>query len=207
MLSPGERLGRYEVVAPLGVGGMGEVYRARDGELQREVAVKILPEAFSSDPERVRRFEREAKAAAALSHPNVLTVFDVGRQDGLAYLVFELLDGATLGDVLTQGALPTRLALEYAAQIARGLGAVHARGIVHRDLKPANLFLTSARVVKIIDFGLARIATGDELPTEETTAEVTEPGAVLGTVSYLTSDGSLVEAPGPWLGWWDRRAG
>jgi len=190
MLSPGEKLGRYEVVAPLGAGGMGEVYRARDAELQREVAVKILPEAFSSDPDRVKRFEREAKAAAALSHPNVLTVFDVGRQDGHTYLVFEMLEGSTLAELMKRGALRAREALEYATQIARGLAAVHARGIVHRDLKPANLFLTTAGIVKIIDFGLARMAASSSQPPEETTAEVTGSGVALGTVSYMSPEQS-----------------
>ena len=157
MLSPGEKLGRYEVVSPLGAGGMGEVYRARDTELQREVALKILPEEFSSDPDRVMRFEREAKATAALSHPNVLTVFDVGREGGRTYLVFEMLDGSTLAEVMKGGALRTREALDYAGQVARGLAAAHAHGIVHRDVKPANLFLTTTGIVKILDFGLARI--------------------------------------------------
>jgi serine/threonine protein kinase len=188
MLSPGEKLGRYEVVAPLGTGGMGEVYRARDSELQRDVAVKILPAEFSADPDRVMRFEREARALAALSHPNVLTVFDVGRRDRQAYLVFELLEGATLGELIKSGALRTREALEYALQIARGLAAVHACGIVHRDLKPTNLILTSAGIVKIIDFGLARVgAASVELP-EETTAAVTGPGVALGTVSYMSPE-------------------
>jgi len=197
MLSPGRKLGRYEIMAPLGAGGMGEVYRARDAELQRDVAVKILPEEFSSDPDRVKRFEREAKAAAALSHPNVLTVFDVGRQDGRAYLVFELLEGSTLAEVMKPGALRTREVLEYAAQIARGLAAVHAGGLVHRDLKPANLFLTSAGIVKIIDFGLARASAASPQPREETTAEVTGPGVALGTVSYMApeqSQGLLLDA-------------
>jgi serine/threonine protein kinase len=173
MLSRGEKLGRYEVVAPLGAGGMGEVYRALDAELQREVAVKILPEELSSDPDRVRRFEREAKAVAALAHPNVLTVFDVGRREGQAYIVFERLEGSTLAQVMKPGPLRLREALEYGAQIARGLAAVHARGIVHRDLKPANLFLTAAGVVKIIDFGLARTAAAPSL-SEKTATDVTD---------------------------------
>ncbi len=190
MLPPGRMLGRYEVMAPLGAGGMGEVYRARDAELQRDVAVKILPEELSSDPERVKRFEREAKAAAALSHPNVLTVFDVGRQDGRAYLVFELLEGSTLAEVMKPGGLRTREVLEYAAQIARGLAAVHTGGLVHRDLKPANLFLTSAGIVKIIDFGLARVSATSPQPREETTADVTGPGVAPGTVSYMAPEQS-----------------
>jgi Tol biopolymer transport system component len=191
MLSPGEKLGRYEVVAPLGAGGMGEVYRARDAELQRDVAVKILPTEFSSDPDRVMRFEREARAIAALSHPNVLTVFDVGRQDGHTYLVFELLQGSTLAEPMEAGALRTRDALEYGTQIARGLAAVHARGIVHRDLKPGNLFLTGSGLVKIIDFGLARTAAGSSpQESEEATVEMTAAGRALGTVSYMSPEQS-----------------
>jgi Tol biopolymer transport system component len=195
MLSPGEKLGRYEVVSPLGAGGMGEVYRARDGELAREVALKILPEALSSDPDRVKRFEREAKATAALSHPNVLTVFDVGHEAGRTYLVFEMLEGSTLGEAMRGGAVRTREALDYAGQIARGLAAAHARGIVHRDLKPANLFLTTTGVVKILDFGLARIGAVGFQSAEETTAEVTGPGLVLGTVSYMSPEQARGEAP------------
>ncbi len=188
MLSPGEKLGRYEVVSPLGAGGMGEVYRARDRELQREVALKILPEALSSDPDRVKRFEREAKATAALSHPNVLTVFDVGRQDGRTYLVFEMLEGATLAGVMKGGALRTREALDYAGQVARGLAAAHAHGVVHRDVKPANLFLTTTGTVKILDFGLARIRGRGSESHEETSTEVTAPGHVLGTVSSMSPE-------------------
>jgi Tol biopolymer transport system component/serine/threonine protein kinase len=195
MLSPGDKLGRYEVISPLGAGGMGEVYRARDAELQREVALKILPEALSSDPDRLRRFEREAKVTAALSHPNVLTVFDVGHEAGRAYLVLEMLEGSTLAEVMKDGALRTREALDYAAQVARGLAAVHAHGIVHRDLKPANLCLTTTGVVKILDFGLARIGAAGFQSAEETTAEVTGAGLVLGTVSYMSPEQARGDPP------------
>jgi Tol biopolymer transport system component len=188
MLSPSEKLGRYEVLSPLGAGGMGEVYRARDTELQREVALKILPQEFSSDPDRVMRFEREAKATAALSHPNVLTVFDVGRDDRRTYLVFEMLEGSTLAEVMKSGGLRTREALDYAGQVARGLAAAHAQGVVHRDVKPANLFLTTTGIVKILDFGLARIRGAGSQHSEEATAEVTGPGLVLGTVSYMSPE-------------------
>jgi len=188
MLSAGEKLGRYEVLSPLGAGGMGEVYRARDTELQRDVALKILPEAFSSDPDRVRRFEREAKVTAALSHPNVLTVFDVGHEDQRTYLVFEMLAGSTLAEVMKAGRLQTREALDYAGQVARGLAAAHTHGVVHRDVKPANLFLTTTGIVKILDFGLARIRGASAESAEETTAEVTGPGLVLGTVSYMSPE-------------------
>ncbi len=157
MLLSGVRLGRYEVLSPLGAGGMGEVYRARDTQLDRRVALKVLPDDVASDPDRLKRFEREAKATAALSHPNVLTVFDVGREGGRAYLVFDLLEGSTLGTRLARGRLPTAEALAYAVQMARGLAAAHARGIAHRDLKPDNLFLATSGVLKILDFGLARV--------------------------------------------------
>ncbi len=186
MLSPGVRLGRYEILSPLGAGGMGEVYRARDTELRRTVALKVLPEDVATDPDRLKRFEREARATAALSHPNVLTVFDVGREDGRAYLVFELLEGSTLGTRLARGPLRTDETLGYAGQIARGLAAAHARGIVHRDLKPDNLFLTTAGFVKVLDFGLARVQPSTERNT--TASDVTGPGTVMGTVSYMAPE-------------------
>ena len=188
MLSPGDKLGRYEIVSPLGAGGMGEVYRARDAELRRDVAVKVLPAELERDPDRLRRFEREARATAALAHPNVLTVFDVGHEAGRTHLVFELLEGSTLAELMRDGEIDTRDALGYAAQAARGLAAAHARGIVHRDVKPANLLLTAAGIVKILDFGLARIGGVTAWDAEETTAEVTGPGAVLGTVSYMSPE-------------------
>src|ERR1700682_874141 len=134
-LSPGARLGPYEILAPLGAGGMGEGYRARDRKLDRDVAIKVLPQSVATDPDSLSRFEREARAVAALSHPNILSIFDVGREQGLAFAVMELLDGETLRERLSAGALPTRKALEYGAQIARGLAAAHEKGIVHRDLK------------------------------------------------------------------------
>ena len=159
-LVPGTRLGPYEVLAPLGAGGMGEVYRARDERLGREVAVKVLPADSSADPDRLRRFEQEAKAAGALNHPNLLTVFDTGQHDGNPYVVFELLEGTTLGQVVGKGALSPRKAVEYAVQIAHGLAAAHEKGIVHRDLKPENLFVTRDGRVKILDFGLAKLRAG-----------------------------------------------
>ena len=140
-LEPGSRLGPYEVLALLGAGGMGEVYKARDVRLGREVAVKVLTAGTSDDPERLRRFEQEARAVAALNHPGILSVFDVGAEDGRPYVVFELLEGTTLRDLVRSG-LSVRKALDYAVQIAQGLGAAHDRGIVHRDLKPENVFVT-----------------------------------------------------------------
>src|SRR5580704_9620761 len=141
-LSSGARLGPYEIVAPLGAGGMGEVYRARDTRLKREVAIKVLPAGISSDPDRLRRFEQEALATAALNHPNILAVFDVGTQEGAPYLVSELLEGETLREQLRRGKLVVRKAIDYGVQVARGLAAAHEKGIVHRDLKPENLFVT-----------------------------------------------------------------
>ncbi len=156
-LAPGTHLGSYEIVAPLGAGGMGEVYRARDRRLARDVAVKVLPEAFASDAERMRRFEQEARAVAALNHPNVLSVFDTGTQEGVPYLVCELLEGTSLRELLAHGPIPARKSVEYAQQIADGLAAAHEKGIVHRDLKPENLFLTGGGRLKILDFGLAKM--------------------------------------------------
>src|ERR1700733_4989599 len=160
-LSPGSRLGPYEIVAPLGAGGMGEVYRARDSRLKREVAVKVLPHAFSLDADRMRRFEQEALATAALNHPNILAVFDIGANEGSPYVVSELLEGETMRDRLRSGAIPTRKALDYALQVAHGLAAAHEKGIIHRDLKPENLFVTKDGRVKILDFGLAKLTQAD----------------------------------------------
>ena len=156
VLAVSSRLGPYEIVAPLGAGGMGEVYRARDSRLGREVAVKVLPELFANDPDRLARFEREARAVAALSHPNILAIHDYGTHDGITYAVMELLEGETLRGRLDKGPLPWREAVEVGAAIAEGLAAAHAKGIVHRDLKPENLFLTTDGRVKILDFARAR---------------------------------------------------
>ncbi|HEY3173895.1 MAG TPA: protein kinase [Thermoanaerobaculia bacterium] len=190
-LSAGTRLGPYEILAPLGAGGMGEVYRARDTRLKREVAVKVLPASFSQDPERLRRFEQEARAASALNHPNILTIHDIGTHEGAPYLVSELLEGETLREQLEEGRLPVRKAIAYAVQLARGLAAAHDKGIVHRDLKPENLFVTRDERVKILDFGLAKltrpefIRDGSQAPTN--VAE-TEPGTVLGTLFYMSPE-------------------
>ena len=153
----GSRLGPYEIVALIGRGGMGEVYRGRDTRLGRDVAIKVLPADLAADTERLKRFEREAKATAALSHPNILAVHDVGTQEGVPYLVEELLEGESLGERLKRGAMPVREAVGIAVQIVSGLTAAHGKGIVHRDLKPANVFITSEGLVKILDFGLAKL--------------------------------------------------
>src|ERR1700679_2732740 len=156
-LSAGTKLDGYEILSLLGAGGMGEVYRARDSVLKREVAIKILPQFVSQDADRLRRFEQEAQAAAALNHPNILAVYQFGSFEGAPYLVSELLEGATLRQQLTHGSMPVRKVIEYGAQIARGLAAAHEKGIVHRDLKPENLFVTKDGRVKILDFGLAKL--------------------------------------------------
>src|SRR2546425_7499166 len=151
------RLGPYEILAPLGAGGMGEVYRARDTRLGRDVAVKVLPSSFSDDEQRLHRFEQEACAAGALNHPNILAIHDVGKHDGSPYVVSELLEGETLRERMAGAALPQRKAIDYSLQLARGLAAAHEEGIVHRDLKPENIFITRDGRVKILDFGLAKL--------------------------------------------------
>jgi Tol biopolymer transport system component len=188
MPEPGSRLGPYEVLRSLGAGAMGEVYRARDPRLGRDVAIKILPSAFSTDPDRLARFEQEARAAAALNHPNILAVFDIGRLDDAPYIVSELLEGSTLRDALSGSPIPVRRAVEYATQIARGLAAAHDKGIVHRDLKPENLFVTADGRVKILDFGLAKLTQKDGEGTEAATRSNTDPGLVLGTVGYMAPE-------------------
>jgi len=187
--SSGTRLGAYEILAPLGSGGMGEVYRARDTKLNREVAVKVLPESLSSDREALARFEREAHAVAALNHPNILSIFDFGTHEDTVYAVMELLEGATLRDKLDAGPLPPRRATETAIQIARGLAAAHEKGIIHRDLKPENVFLTDDGRVKILDFGLAKKLGPSRAGTNaSTTPAGTEPGTVMGTVGYMSPE-------------------
>jgi Tol biopolymer transport system component/tRNA A-37 threonylcarbamoyl transferase component Bud32 len=195
-LTAGTRLGPYEIVAALGAGGMGEVYRARDGRLGREVALKILPAALSTDAERLRRFELEARAAGALNHPNVLAIYDIGTQDGPPFLVTELLEGETLRERLQSGALSLRKACEIAIQTARGVAAAHDKGIIHRDLKPANIFLTLDGRVKILDFGLAKLTQQDASATGVTQSATrtaldsgqTEAGMVLGTAGYMSPE-------------------
>ncbi len=191
-LVPGSRLGPYEILAPLGAGGMGEVYRARDQRLKRDVAIKVLPASFSADPDRLRRFEGEAQAAGALNHPNITAVHDLGSHEGAPYIVTELLEGETLRAALAGGGLSQRKAIDYALQIANGLAAAHEKGIVHRDLKPENLFVLNDGRVKILDFGLAKLTQADDagshatnLPTE---TRGTEPGVVLGTLGYMSPE-------------------
>jgi WD40 repeat protein len=187
-LIPGARLGPYEVVAPIGAGGMGEVYRAKDTRLNRDVAIKVLPTAFADNPDRRARFEREAQAVAALSHPNVIAIFDTGAHDGHLYVVMELLAGGTLRERLNSGPLSVRKAVDVAVQIARGLGAAHGQGLVHRDLKPENIFLTDDGQVKILDFGLARQTSSVVHSGATETMAATDPGTVMGTVGYMAPE-------------------
>jgi serine/threonine protein kinase/tetratricopeptide (TPR) repeat protein len=187
-LTKGKRLGDFEIVSLIGAGGMGEVYRARDCRLERDVAIKVLPRFVSFDPERLHRFEHEAKAAAALNHPNILAVFQMGTYEGAPYLVSELLEGETLREQVKQGPIKLKRAIDYGLQIAHGLAAAHEKGIVHRDLKPENLFIARDSQIKILDFGLAKL-THAESETQVTKQTLdTEPGAVLGTVGYMSPE-------------------
>jgi len=190
-LAAGTKLGPYEIVASLGAGGMGEVYRARDPRLGRDVAIKVLPAYFCQDSDRLRRFEQEARAAGALNHPNILAVYDIGTNDGAPYLVTELLEGADLRERLTGGAMPARRAVECAVQIAHGLSAAHDKGIVHRDLKPENIFVCRDGRIKILDFGLAKLTTpetGDATSTSLDPLNQTGSGVVLGTAGYMSPE-------------------
>lgn len=191
MASPGMSLGPYTILALIGAGGMGEVYRARDSRLGREVAIKVLPPQFAADAERLRRFEQEARSAAALNHPNILGIFDIGTQpNGAPYIVTELLEGETLRERLRSGALTLRKATEYGAQVAHGLAAAHEKRIVHRDLKPDNIYITKDGRAKILDFGLAKLTEWkmDEQGTIAATGNGTTPGMVLGTVGYMSPE-------------------
>jgi Tol biopolymer transport system component len=191
-LAPGTKLGPYEIVAPLGAGGMGEVYHARDTRLDRTVAIKVLPESLASDTDRLQRFEQEARVLSALSHPNLLAIYDVGTQGGIHYLVSEFLEGQTLRERMSAGSMPQRKLPEYALQIANGLAAAHDKGIVHRDLKPENIFVTRDERVKILDFGLAKQSPGAASLIGEsatiTSPTPTSPGTVMGTVGYMSPE-------------------
>src|SRR5580692_3087426 len=189
-LTPGTKLGPYEILGPLGAGGMGEVYRAKDTRLGRDVALKILPESFAREGDRLRRFEQEARAVAALNHPNILAVFDIGQHNGTPFLVSELLEGDSLRAVLDNSTVPQRKAIEYGVQIAHGLAAAHEKGIVHRDLKPENVFVTKDGRIKILDFGLAKLAqkTGTDSGDITLTSEHTAAGVVMGTASYMAPE-------------------
>jgi Tol biopolymer transport system component len=191
-ISPNTTIGQYNVVSKIGEGGMGEVWRARDTKLSRDVAIKVLPAAFSTDAERLRRFEQEAQAAGALNHPNILVIFHIGMHEGAPYIVSELLEGETLRERMAGAALPQRKAIDYALQTAHGLAAAHEKGIIHRDLKPENLFVTKDGRVKILDFGLAKlmgVGDGTQSQTEVPTRRVdTDPGVVMGTIGYMSPE-------------------
>jgi eukaryotic-like serine/threonine-protein kinase len=190
-LSPGARLGAYEILSPLGAGGMGEVYRGRDTRLHREVAIKVLPTEVSTDTERLRRFENEARSASSLNHPNIVTVYDLGVSDGTSWIAMELVEGSTLRQQMVPGALPTRKILALAVPIAEGLAKAHEAGIVHRDLKPENVMVTKDGHVKILDFGLAKLTSKTSGSGEESqlpTMTATSPGIVVGTVGYMSPE-------------------
>src|ERR1051325_9764206 len=190
-ISANTTIGQYSVVSKIGEGGMGEVWRARDTKLGRDVAIKVLPAALSADAERLRRFEREAQAAGALNHPNILVIIHIGTHEGAPYIVSELLEGETLRERMAGAALPQRKALDYALQMARGLAAAHEKGIVHRDIKPENVFITDDGRVKILDFGLAKLtgAADAQSQTEVPTRKVnTDPGTVMGTMGYMSPE-------------------
>src|SRR5262245_20328579 len=185
-LQAGMKLAHYEILATVGAGGMGEVYRAHDARLGRDVAIKVLPERLTNSATALARFEREAKALAALSHPNLVVIFDVGQEQGISFAVMEYLTGETLLQCLGRGAFPLPKLLEIGVALAEGLAAAHAHGVVHRDLKPANIFLTSSGLVKILDFGLARLANPQ--PLDRTADYVTEVGQIMGTPGYMSPE-------------------
>ena len=188
-LAAGTRLGHYEVLSPLGAGGMGEVYRARDPRLGREVAIKVLPAALSADADRLHRFEQEARSASALNHPNIVTIYEIGAADETSFIAMELVDGASLRAAMAGGPMPTRKMLDIATQIAEGLAKAHAAGIVHRDLKPENVMVSKDGFVKLLDFGLAKLFVA---PAEQASGALTmgqtQPGTVLGTVGYMSPE-------------------
>ena len=190
-LSPGTRLGRYLIAAPLGAGGMGEVYRAEDTLLKRQVAIKVLPEHVAENPEALKRFQKEAKALAALSHSNIVAIHDFVTEHDCSFVVMELLEGQTLRSRMAKLPLPWQKSVEIAIAIAEGLAAAHSKGVVHRDLKPENILLTSQGGLKILDFGLARlksIAAEEELTQSPTISHATESGIVMGTVPYMSPE-------------------
>src|SRR5437588_5487151 len=189
-IASGTKIGPYEVLAPLGAGGMGEVYRAKDTRLGRDVAIKILPKDMSADPERKQRFEREAKTISSLNHPNICTLHDIGSQNSMDYLVMECVEGETLAKRLEKGALPVEQVLKYGMQIADALDKAHRSGVVHRDLKPGNIMLTSSGA-KLLDFGLAKpVATLADAATLTAgvtqTTPMTQEGAIVGTFQYMS---------------------
>jgi serine/threonine protein kinase len=200
-LEPGSKIGPYTITAPLGAGGMGEVYRASDSKLKREVAIKVLPDDLARDPERLTRFEREAQLLAALNHPNIGAIYGLEESAGAQCLILELIKGRTLAEVIPEGGMPVDQALPLALQIAEALEAAHARGIVHRDLKPANVKVTPDGVVKVLDFGLAKAFTGDsgggssDISMSPTlTGAATQAGVIIGTAAYMSPEQAAGQA-------------
>jgi serine/threonine protein kinase len=192
-LAPGTRLGAYEITAPIGAGGMGEVYRARDTRLNRDVAIKVLPEAFATDPERLARFKREAHVLASLNHPHIATIYGLEETENASALILELVEGPTLADRIAQGLIPLDEALPIAKQICEALEAAHERGIIHRDLKPANIKLTPDGTVKVLDFGLAKPTSGPANTTTSLSPTITSPamtmaGVLLGSAAYMSPE-------------------
>ena len=187
-LPSGTILGHYEIVSPLGAGGMGEVYRARDARLDRSVAIKILPAEFSADSDRLRRFQQEARSASALNHPNIVTIYELGTHGSTHYIAMELVEGQTLRNFLGGGSLPVRKTIEIAAQIADGLAKAHEAGIAHRDLKPENVMVSHDGFVKILDFGLAKLTSPSGQQPDFCTTSHTIPGLVMGTVGYMSPE-------------------
>src|SRR6187399_913894 len=190
-LAVNSNVSHYRIVAKIGAGGMGEVYRAVDERLDREVAIKVLPVDVAGDEDRLKRFEQEERATSALNHPNILTVYDIGEHEGVPFIVSELLVGEELRDRLNDGAIPLRKTIDYAQQVVSGLAAAHERGITHRDLKPENLFITKDDRVKILDFGLAKLreaSTESQGSEDATRRALTDPGIVMGTVGYMSPE-------------------
>src|SRR4051812_23190384 len=190
-LKANDAFSHYRIVSKIGSGGMGEVYRAHDSRLDRDIAIKILPEDFATDEDRLRRFQQEAKATSALNHPNILAVYDIGEHGESPFIVSELLEGEELRDRLNEGPIPLRKVIDFAQQIVSGLSAAHEKGIVHRDLKPENLFITNDDRVKILDFGLAKLSekTNNIHGSEDATRKaMTDPGVVMGTAGYMSPE-------------------
>src|SRR5712691_4766834 len=188
-LEKGSQLGPYEIVAPLGAGGMGEVYRAHDARIGRDVAIKLLTIAMSRDDEWLRRFEQEARTAGGLNHPNLVTIFEFGSHDGIPYIVMELLEGRLLREILESGRISLRRAVDYGIQIANGLAAAHEKYVIHRDLKPDNIIVMNDGRVKILDFGLAKdVSVVDSGARDVTARHLTRPGMVVGTLGYMSPE-------------------
>jgi serine/threonine protein kinase len=206
-LASGTRLGPYEIQFALGIGGMGEVYRAHDSRLRRDVAIKVLPAAFGNDPERLARLEQEARTLSALNHPNILAIYDIGEREGSPFLVTELVEGKTLRQALEPAGtrLSVRRAVDCALQVAQALAAAHARGVLHRDVKPDNIVITADGHAKVLDFGLARLVAFEPITAIAATRGATEIGTVLGTIGYMPPEVTADPSGGFVVGRWQER--